>query len=219
MSHPFPSNIPLPLPPLTPYQQPAAQAQAAQQVYPYPPQAPQAYAPPGADKFSGVGDASSSAGGNWLEAKSEKESGIHIVKIKRLSYATSTNPQHPAGTEFFIAEGEILESNVHAKGSTKSWSVNMNHQPSKGNVKDFMFAALQSMGYTLEQIIGFVREKGQSGHSRFAEICAWLVGADNPAGRAGVTLRCESSTIITRTKRMPFTKQNWTAITQPQAAQ
>jgi hypothetical protein len=90
------------------------------------PQQPQAlYVAPGAGEFGDIGSAPDSAGGNYLDAVSDKQSGHHLVKIKGLKYITSTSPDYPAGTKFFIVECEVVQSNVHAVGDTRSWSTNM----------------------------------------------------------------------------------------------
>ena len=205
-------------PPQQGYQQ--SQYQQPQQQAPRGP-----YVAPGAEVFDDYGDAQSSFGGNYVDCLSPNQAGLHVFRIKRLAYNRSVNPKHPQNTQFFVAEVETLQSNVHAIGSTRSWSVNMNKQPSKGNVKDFVYAVLQAMGYQKVQVDAWGTEpvadprtgqpqvNPQTGKvlTKFAQMCAWLVSAENPAGRVGVVLHCEASQIITQAKT-PFTKCQWSPV-------
>ncbi len=216
--------------PPAPYAPPQAPPQFQSPQPPQaPPQAPPGYGPPpswqaqrppaqpaplgfgqppvGASTFRDFGTAPSSAGGNFLNYKSKDEAGIHEITVLKVIYKKSDDPAK-AGAWLFIVEVSIVSSNVHAPGETRSWTCNMNHQPAKGNVKDFMFALLQSMGYTSDQVSQMVVEVGQSGETRFAEMCGWIVGPDNPAGRVMPRMRAECKHILTKIGG-DFTKVTW----------
>ena len=173
-------------------------------------------APPGAEAFTGYADAPSSNGQNYLDAVSPQQSGQHIVAVNRLAYIRSSDPLK-AGVEFFVAEVTIEKSNLFGPGMTRSYSANVTqHPPAKGNVKDLCTEVFLAMGIPAQQIEAWKREViGQTPRgepiTRFSERMAWLVSAENPAGRARVRLYCEASLIRTR-KGTPFTKHKWRAL-------
>jgi hypothetical protein len=87
--------------------------------------------------FSGIENAKSTEGGNYLSA------GVHDVEIVRLSTGKTRK-----GVDFFAADFKILGTNSpnHRIGDIANWFVGFDKEPSLGNVKAFAVACLSSEG-------------------------------------------------------------------------
>jgi len=87
--------------------------------------------------FSGIENAKSSEGGNYLKP------GVYDVEVVRLSTGRTRK-----GVDFFAADFKILGSNNpdHRIGEIVNYFVGFDKEPSLGNVKAFAVACLSSEG-------------------------------------------------------------------------
>lgn len=136
--------------------------------------------------FGGIEEAQSSMGGNYVLPGTYPTLFINAVK---------TIKSQEDGSDLFIAELDILDSKVEGrdKGSSMSWIVNFAHQPALGNIKAFIAAAMSRSEDEISE-----------------KIADAVVTTDNPLH--GQLVRCEATEIMTKKKKQPFTKCNWSAI-------
>lgn len=131
-------------------------------------------------KFAGISEASSYAGGNYFKA------GLYTVSIKEVKMVTSRKRD-----DLFIVECEILTSSCEelVAGMTCSWVVNMKHDASLGNIKQFTAIATGSPEKEIDE-----------------EVCELVVSNENPL--KGVKIGLECNEIKTRSGG-DFTKHTW----------
>lgn len=136
--------------------------------------------------FGGIEEAQSSMGGNWILE------GMYPVLFIN---AVKTIKSQEDNSDLFIAELDIIDSKVEGrdKGSSMSWIVNFAHQPALGNIKAFIAAAMS-------------RDEGEISE----KIADAVVTTDNPLH--GQLVRCEANEILTKKKKQPFTKCNWSSL-------
>lgn len=86
--------------------------------------------------FGGIKGAKYSEGGVYLVP------GVYRLKILICKYIKTA--QHSGAKDAFVAEFEVLESNVadRPSGSTCSWMVTLDKLPALGNIKQFLLACL-----------------------------------------------------------------------------
>ena len=87
--------------------------------------------------FSGIENAKSTEGGNYLKP------GVYDLEVIRLSVGTTRK-----GVPFFAADFKVLGSNNpdHNANEVVNWFVGFDKEPSLGNVKAFAVACLSSEG-------------------------------------------------------------------------
>jgi len=87
--------------------------------------------------FSGIENAKSTEGGNYLKP------GVYDLEVIRLSVGTTRK-----GVPFFAADFKVLGSNNpdHKVAEVVNWFVGFDKEPSLGNVKAFAVACLSSEG-------------------------------------------------------------------------
>jgi hypothetical protein len=87
--------------------------------------------------FSGIENAKSTEGGNYLKP------GVYDVEVVRLSTGKTRK-----GVDFFAADLKVIGSNNpdHRVGDIANWFVGFDKEPSLGNVKAFAVACLSSEG-------------------------------------------------------------------------
>ena len=87
--------------------------------------------------FSGIENAKSTEGGNYLKP------GVYDLEVIRLSVGTTLK-----GVPFFAADFKVLGSNNtdHNANEVVNWFVGFDKEPSLGNVKAFAVACLSSEG-------------------------------------------------------------------------
>jgi hypothetical protein len=149
--------------------------------------------------FDDYGQAEGGGRGVWFGYKSRNEAGIHLVEVSRVIYRPSQNPKH-RGFHSFIAECNVLTSNVHEPGSTRSYVVNTKHQPSADNIKRFMVELFVAMGYKREEVVTWPLLPGadpsKGSKTYWGDMCAWIVGPANPCAQYKPKLRVESNLTV-----------------------
>lgn len=131
-------------------------------------------------KFAGIGEASSTRGGNYFKP------GLYAVRVRECKLITSRQKD-----DLFIVECEVLKSSHESivEGSTASWIVNMKHDASLGNIKGFLAAALDCLEEEIDE-----------------EACELAISKENPLKNAEVDLEC---VLLTTRKGGEFTKHMW----------
>ena len=101
--------------------------------------------------FSGIENAKSTEGGNYLKP------GVYDLEVIRLSVGTTRK-----GVPFFAADFKVLGSNNpdHNANEVVNWFVGFDKEPSLGNVKAFAVACLSSEASITEKVMESLVDKG-----------------------------------------------------------
>lgn len=149
------------------------------------------------DRFKGMKGARGTTGGSYLGL------GRHRLKIKKLEYIESSDPQKK-GTEYAIHEFEIVTSDnpTHRVGATFSWLVDMDKTAALNNLRAFVEAMAPQMGWTKEALEAMSDEQ-------WGALMASLYGEKQPF--LGRLIDAEGYNKPTRAGK-DFTRFNWTAV-------
>lgn len=145
---------------------------------------------PGENPFRGLKDAPIYGAGAYMLA------GLHTVEIGEIKLTKSI--KKIGNPDMLIVECLIIESSNPdmVPGSKRTWIVNFAHQPALGNIKQFVTAAYNCEEDEVDD-----------------ELAASITDPSQPC--RGKILKCQGTTILTKEKKQPFTKCEWSFVSNP----